>query len=433
MKCLQIILNSKNEVLRMVNTKKSWLTIFVIASILLYPLIYLEAEAPSSNPQTDHSHIKFGMSGGLTGVTKEYGKSMGEGIRAYFEKINASGGIKGHPLELILMDDAYIPTNTASNVRQLINKDHVLALIGDIGTPTILVTVPIVNEEKTVLFAPYSGSEVLRKSPSDRYVFNLRPGLREEVSALIKGILSTGIKPDEIAFFSQNDYYGDSVYKSAMDALKKAGYPNPESLPYGRYERNTYNIAGALGTIMRDSRIKNKPFKAILMGGVQDTDVLFIKLTKENFPKTIFLITSQGLPLPLNEKEKEDLKGTTFVLSEVVPDYNSALPAVKEYREDLKKYIPEAKPSYISLEGYLAAKLLIIAVKKAAEENKLNRESLVEALESLHNVDLGIGIPVSFDKTDHNALKNTWTVTLKEGELVPVNWEEIKKIVETNQ
>jgi len=413
--------------------KSVLLAIFCAVIVILSPVDFLRAEEPSGNPQIDNSPIKIGMSGALSGSIKEFGKGMVDGIRAYFAKVNASGGINGRPVQFILLDDGYDPERAAANVHQLIDKDHVLALLGDTGTPTNLVTLPIIDKDKVIFFAPYSSSELLRKTPPDRYVFNLRASNYEEVSSLIKGILSTGIKPDDLAIFAQNDAFGETVYKNTMQTLKEIGYLHPESLPYGRYERNTNNVAGALGSIMRDSRVNKRPFKVIITAGVDNSNLQFIKLTKESFPKTIFLMISTGLPIPLTEEAKEVLKDTTFVLNEVVPYVNSPLPAVKEYREDLKKYIPEAKLGFSSLEGYLVAKLFVMGLKKAADENKLNREGLVEVFESLHDVDLGIGVKISFDKNHHNVPGKSWPVTLKNGELVPVDWKDIKEQMEAHK
>jgi branched-chain amino acid transport system substrate-binding protein len=403
-----------------------------ILSILVFTLklniSFLGAEVDT---ETAINPIKIGMSASLTGSAAEYGIRLRDGVKAYFGRVNDLGGINGRKIEFIVLDDAYIPTRAAANVHQLIDKNNVLALIGNDGTPSILVTLPILEQDKTVLFAPYASADnILRKTPPNPYIFNFRPSNYEEVNSLIKGALSIGIKPEQLAFFSQNDAFGDIVYKNAMKVLKEVGVQNPESLPYGRYERNTKNIEGALGTIMRQSRLSNTPFKAVLLGGIQDSNLKFIDFTKKSFPNTLFLIISVGI-LTVDEEAKNILRDTRFVLNEVVPDPYSDFQVVQEYREDLKKYIAEnPSPSFISLESYLAAKLFTEGLKKASEENNLSREGIQKALESLKNIDFGIGIKISFDKDNHNAPGKIWPFTLKDGKLVSVDWEEIKLMQE---
>ncbi len=62
--------------------------------------------------------------------------------------------MKGRQLRLIELDDGYEPTRTAPNMRRLIEKEQVLAVIGNVGTPTAIAAIPIANEQKTLFFAP---------------------------------------------------------------------------------------------------------------------------------------------------------------------------------------------------------------------------------------------------------------------------------------
>jgi branched-chain amino acid transport system substrate-binding protein len=126
------------------------------------------------------NEILLGMSTVLTGSAENLGKDMQRGIVAGLDRANRNGGLNGRVLRLIALDDAYLPARTSSNMRQLIEKDHVLAVIGNVGTPTANVAVPIANEQKTLLFAPFAGGPNLRNEPPDRYVINFRAGYAEK-------------------------------------------------------------------------------------------------------------------------------------------------------------------------------------------------------------------------------------------------------------
>lgn len=368
--------------------------------------------------------IKIGMSTALSGPTQKLGLEMKLGIDVYFAKVNAAGGVDGRQFELIALDDKYEPALAAPNMRQLIDKDQVLAVIGNVGTPPAVVTVPIANEKHVLLFGAFTGAEVLRKEPPDRYVINLRASYEEETAAMVKGLLSIGIKPEELAFFTQNDAYGDSGYAGAMKALKAVGYSNPEALPAARYTRNTLNVEEALAQIVGAS----KPPKAIIIVGAYAPVAKFIKLVKKEIPNVLTLnvsfVGSAALASELGEE------GNNVIVTQVVPLLNVDLPAVREYLEDLKKYGGEnAKPSFGSFEGYLCAKLFFMASQRAAAKHELTREGIIDAFENMRDVDIGIDVNVTLSKDNHQALHTVWPTILVNGKYKQLSWPELRNTI----
>ncbi len=359
--------------------------------------------------------IKIGMTGSMTGGAAVSGQTMRLGIQIYFDKINAAGGIQGQKLELIAMDDGYEPLRAAANLHKLIDQDQVLAILGNNGTPAAVVAVPIVNKSKILLFGARTGYALLRKTPPDRYVINLRASHFDEVNTLIKAIIASGIKPENIAFFSQNDAFGDSIYLGGMKALKEQGYANAERLPYGRYDRNTLDVAAALGRIIEQAKY---PIKAFVLGGVYEPNAQFIKLAKTEYPNAMFLAVS-GL---INPHDLTKAENDQILVSQAVPDPATNLPAIVEYREDLKKYGGGAEPSFGSLEGYLAAKLFVMGLQKAVKEKKLTREGLIDVFNTMRDIDLGIGVSFTFSKDDHNGLTRVWISIFKDGKFIETKW-----------
>ncbi|WP_292753189.1 ABC transporter substrate-binding protein, partial [Methylophaga sp. UBA4204] len=120
----------------------------------------------------------------MTGPLAEMGLSMQAGINAFFSKVNDQGGIQGNRIELLALDDSYEPVLAASNMRQLITEHDVVAVLGNVGTPTAVVTVPIAEQSQVALVGAFSGGEVLRRDPPSRYIINFRPGYRQEVTTL---------------------------------------------------------------------------------------------------------------------------------------------------------------------------------------------------------------------------------------------------------
>ncbi|RUR09528.1 ABC transporter substrate-binding protein [Legionella sp. km772] len=393
--------------------------IFLILLSLYYPLF---AQEHYTAPQ--QSLIKIGSSTALAGQAKHLGQNMTLGEKIYFDRINALGGINGQKLSLIVYNDSYEPSQTAPNMRKLILHDKVLAVIGNVGSPTAVVSVPIVEELKTLLYGCYAGAEVLRKNPPDRYVFNFRASYAEETAAMVKGLLKAGIKPDEIAFFTQNDSFGDSGYFGAIKALKEEGYQDAEKLVNGRFTRNTLNVEEGLSEIL-DAK---KTPKAIIIVAPYLPAARFIKLAMGDLPHALFLNVS-FVGSDTLAKELGPLVDNRVIVTQVVPSYDSSLPAVKEYRQSLMRYAKGAQPDYISLEGYLATKLFVMALQRASDLNKLTREGLIDVLEDMHDVDLGIGIPITYDKKNHQALHTVWPTILKNGKFTSFDWTKLHSFI----
>lgn len=360
--------------------------------------------------------IVLGMSSALSGPAEALGNGVKSGVEAYFKKINESGGVNGNTLRLKADDDGYEPDKCGPNMRKLITEDKVLAVIGNVGTPTAVVAVPIANETKTLLFGAYTGAGVLRKSPPDRYVINFRASYEEETAAMVDAFLKAGIKPEEIAFFTQNDGYGDAGYQGGVKALKEKGYANAEKLAHGRYTRNTVNVEDALATILAASP------KAIIMVGAYKPCAAFIKMAKELLPNTLYVNVSFVGSIPLAQELGP--AGEGVIVTQVVPHFEADLKGVAQFREDLAKYSAGATAGFISLEGYLAARIFVEGVKQAGANP--TRESIIDALEGLNNLDIGIGTPISFSKSNHQASHQVWPTIIKSGKFVSMDWASLK-------
>ena len=362
------------------------------------------------------AEIKVGMSTALSGPAQALGTDMKLGVETYFKQANQSG-VNGNTLKLVALDDGYEPAKAAPNMRKLIDEDQVLAVMGNVGTPTAIVSVPIANENKTLLFGAFTGAGVLRKNPPDRYIINYRASYAEETAAMIDGLLGAGIKPEEIAFFTQNDGYGDAGYNGAMQALKAKGVVNPEKLAHGRYTRNTLNVEDGLGTIL-DTEVEPK---AIIMVGAYAPCAKFIKMAKQDLPDTKFLnvsfVGSKALAKALGDK------GDGVIVTQVVPHYDSDYATVKEYRDALKAYDAGAEPGFVSLEGYLVAKLLVEGLEKAGASP--TRESVIDSLESLLTTNIEIGAKVGLSKSEHQACHHIWPTRLESGEFVAFKWSDL--------
>lgn len=360
--------------------------------------------------------IKIGMSTALEGPAKGLGTNVKLGVESYFNKINKAGGINGNKLELVALDDGYEPKRAGPNMRQLIDKEKVVAVIGNVGTPTAVVTVPVANEKKTLLFGAVTGAGLLRKSPPDRYVINYRASYGEETAAMISGLLKSGIKPTEIALFTQNDGYGDAGYNGAIAALKANGFSNTDRIVHGRYKRNTTNVEEGLSNIL-DADVEPK---AIIMVGAYKPCARFIKLASEDLPDTLFLNVSFVGSIPLLNELGDKAEGV--IVTQVVPHFEDSLAGIKQFRDDLASFNSGARPGFLSLEGYIAARILVEGLKKAGS---IDRESVIDGLESLGSFDMGVNSLMKLSASEHQASHSVWPTRIKDGRYVSFDWSNL--------
>lgn len=371
------------------------------------------------------NELVFGMSTALTGPVADVGLAMRAGIEAAFAAANADGGRRGRHLRLVVLDDGYEPARTAPNVRRLIEVEHVLAIVGDVGTPTSVVAVPIVNASKVPFVGAFSGAGVLRRTPPDRYVVNFRASYAEETGAMVDALVQAGLDPGEIAFFTQRDAYGDAGFVGGIAALRRHGLTDESLIAHGRYERNTLGVENGLADILQHS----PPARAVIMVGAYAPCAEFIRLAGQYGLEALFLnvsfVASSSLATALG-----DCKAPVIV-TQVVPHFTSDLPILRDYIRDLHRLDGGAQPTFTSLEGYIAARLLLRAL--AAIDGEVTRESIVDALEGLGSFDLGLGRTLLLSPRQHQACDGVWPTILRAGDAVPFDWQQLPALLESGR
>lgn len=365
-------------------------------------------------PLLAQAELSFGIVAPSSGGAAPLGLGMQKGIETYFAEVNEAGGVNGETLALIARDDQYKPLQAASNTRQLLQEDEVLAAIGNVGTPTATVTIPIFNEYKTLLYGAFTGAGVLRKAPPDRYVINYRASYVQETAAMVDGLLEAGVLPEEIAFFTQNDSFGDAGYNGATQALTAHGVDNVAALAHGRFTRGTRNIHQGLATILEAPVTP----RAVIIVGTYGPAADFIREAKNDLPDTVFLNVSFVGSQALMDELGDLAEGV--IITQVVPPLNADLPAVEAYRKALETHARGSEPDFISLEGYLAAKLFVEGVRAAGANP--DREAIVDGLLGLGSVDIGLEEPLSLGPNDHQASDAVWPTIIKNGRFESVEW-----------
>ena len=364
------------------------------------------------------SEILFGISAPLSGAAKELGQNMRLGIEAAFSVANASGGVHGRRLRLIAADDGYEPTRTAETMKRLYEKDQVFGVIGNVGTPTAVVALPYALDRKMLFFGAFTGASLLRSDPPDRYVFNYRASYAEETAAVVYYLVKVKeLKPNQIAVFAQQDAYGDAGFAGVAKAVRSLGGSDKAILRLN-YQRNTLDVDDAVAQLQK-SRI---PIRAVIMVPTYRAAARFIERVRDRYPNMIFTSVSfVGSTALANELMFLGKKyATGVIVTQVVPALDGHSSLVLNYKSALDKYFPGEAPDYVSLEGYVAANVLIAALKRNGPQ--LDTERLVETLENLRDVEVGLGTPVNFSQSEHQGVHKVWGTQLDEtGHYQPID------------
>ena len=307
------------------------------------------------------------------------------GIRAMFTALNASGGVNGRPVELRQLDDAYDPAKGAENVKTFV-KDGAIGVLMPIGTSSSVGAIKAANELKVPIVGPYTGAGPVVK-PTE-YGFPVRISFDEEYSRIVNHLFTIGLS--RIAF-AHNDNPGA---RSALESTQKFIAERGEKMAGSVAIKNDGSDAAERAAELA----KLKP-KAVVLAATNEVAAKFITAYRATGNETAFYSFSFLNGQKLFQDIKKDAAGV--VISQVVPyPWNNAMPVIAEYQAAMKK-IGATEFGYASLEGYVAAKVMVEGLKRAGANP--TPESLQKGLESFKTLDIG-GIAVSYRPGEHRGL-----------------------------
>lgn len=340
---------------------------------------------PAVHAQSDK--IVLGQSAAFAGPAAQLGIQYNAGAQLFFSQINAAGGLNGHTIELRQLDDGYEPDRCAENTKKLIEQD-VLALFAYVGTPTSLAALPLALKAKIPFIAPFTGAMALRY-PLHPQVFHVRASYNDETALIVKQLNHVGL--NKVAVLYQNDAYGKAGLDGVTAALAKLGRA---PVAVASVERNTVEVAAAVATLNAATP------DAVVQISAYKTCAAYVRAArKAGYGGQFFNVSFVGTKA-LSDELGKDAAGV--VVSQVVPSpfvQNNAL--VRDFTEAVLKSGGAVTPNYSSLEGYLAARVLVEGLKHAGA-GRATREGLIAGMEAIGSRSFG-GFNVNFSKTEHVA------------------------------
>lgn len=355
------------------------------------------------------AEIVLGMASPFSGANRELGRGMRAGVEAALAEVNARGGVGGRALRLVALDDGYEPSRTLPAMRQLVEKEGVFAVIGNVGTPTAAVAIPYASQQRVVFLGALSGGDLLRKSPPDPLVFNFRPGYAQETAAAVRWLVGTRrIAPARVAVFAQDDEFGESGWRGVAEELRARGVDPAGVLRVG-YRRNSAEVSAAVARLEEQA----KDVDAVVMVATSHAAAAFVRsLRAAGLRQVVTNVSAVDSDALAEELVSDGPRATEGVfVTQVVPPPASRLPGVVRFQEAMARHGGDARPGFVALEGWISAQILLEGLRRAGPD--LDTDRLVEALESIRDLDLGIGARVSFSAEDHQGSRQVWGTVLQ--------------------
>ncbi len=451
-------------------------------------LVCVQQAGPGVCRSPADAPIRIGMSAPVSGPSQDLGTEMKKGITLAFDNQNAAGGIRGRQLQLNFRDDQYVPAAAEQAARDLLDvqpqagvpakctttttplvagtepvgasalvrgPNGVIALLGNVGTPTMVRAAPLAVETQSLFFGAFTGSgKMLRdgaSGPCGRYIFNVRASYGQEARATLEFFTKLGL-PDSahLLSFDQNDTFGQAGYDglvNAWTAMKGAPPPNTSGdaanpikrFRYTRDDQTSVPSQITAATAYLASLLASDSAPAVnvgvLMTNTYGPATAFIKGVRDwqyttpdaasRLKITLSNVSFTG-PNSLARRLKDLGQVTSptgpkaysdgVFVSQVVPNYESdSSDAVTQYKKALDA--AGLTPSFTSLEGYLAARVFIAGL--LAHQGPFTPDALIPTFEHLPNLALGLGANAGFSpcgtdvcKTQHSYSKSVWGTAL---------------------
>ncbi|MBI3286163.1 MAG: ABC transporter substrate-binding protein [Burkholderiales bacterium] len=330
------------------------------------------------------NEIVIGQSTALTGILAELGTAHTAGAKAYFDYVNSQGGVNGRKLRFVVLDDAYDVARSVANARQLIEKEKALVLFGMLGTQANTALLPLLEERAIVNFAPITGTEAVR-TPLNRHIFNIRAGYGVETEKIIAHLSVRGISKVGVVY--QNNAFGKEGLAGVEQAAHKYQLKLSAVVSLNNDSSDLEQAVGAMSAAELQAII-------LVTAGKPSSD--FIKAYNQKTKGVqYFALSVLASQASVNALGKD---GVGVIVSQVLPfPFSATTGLVRDYQKIMNK-MGVKEYSYVGIEGFLDAKVLVEGLKRSGRE--LSSDRLGAALESMGRADFD-GFVVNFNKNRH--------------------------------
>ncbi len=316
--------------------------------------------------------VVLGQSVPLTGAASEIGLAFAAGAKLYVDAFNGRKNNPGWTFELRQLDDGYEPAKATANAKKLL-EDGADVLFGFVGTASADAGAAVAKADNAIFFGPFAASDGLRDA-AHTSVFHVRPSMADEAFKMVRHCATLG--QTRIAVLAEDDTMGRAGLAAVNQALTELKLPPLVASAF--VPVNSDKVDAAVATLA-----KAQPQAIIQVSLFNSTAAFIRKMRKTGYVGAFMNFSVVGID-PLFTALGKEIGGV--VVSQVVPSpRSSATPIVKEYLAAIET--SDQSPSYESLEGFIAAKTLAEAVRRAGKG--FDRGGLQRAMAGMTDYDVG--------------------------------------------
>ena len=347
---------------------------------------------PCSSAAEDTQPIKIGAIFSVTGPASFLGAPESKTAKMLVDKINASGGVLGQKLELIIKDSSGSPEKAVSFAKQLIEEDKVLAIIGPSTSGETMQIKKLCEENQMILVSCAAADGIV--NPQAKYVFKTPQKDSQAATWIYRTMKEKGIT--KIAVLTGNDGFGASGKKQLEDLAKTEGI---EIVANEVFDKQATDLTDVL------TKIKATPgVQAVVAWTVVPAQSIVAKNMKQLDMK-IPLFQSHGFGNPkYAEQAGVAAEGILFpagrlLVVEELPDSHPQKKLLAAYKKD---YEATYKEDVSTFGGHAYDAVLIVteALKKAGTTDRAKVRDAIEGLQGL----VGTAGIYNFSATDHTGL-----------------------------
>jgi len=333
-----------------------------------------DEENGGGDPGITDDEIKIGGSYPFSGPASAY-RSIAEGAKAYFEKVNAEGGVDGRKINFITLDDAYEPPKAVQNARRLIQQEQVFALFNTLGTPNNVAIWDYVNKQKVPHLYVATGASLWGANPKAHpWTIGWQPDYVSESQAY--GDYLDKNKPRaKVAVLYQNDAFGEDLLNGFKDAIKGTDI---EIVAEESYEVTDPTVSSQMAKLANSDadtflNITTPKFGAQAIAAADKLGWKVLHIINNVSASKLLVLEPAGLDA------SQGLISTTYFKDPAGPEWADD-PAMKEYKSSIRKYSRLNPEDPFGVYGWGAAQTLVEALKNMKEPT---REALMDAVRNM--------------------------------------------------
>jgi branched-chain amino acid transport system substrate-binding protein len=356
--------------------------------------------ALADTPGVTATGLKIGNTMPYSGPVSSY-SPIGKLDAAFFNMVNEQGGVAGHRIEFLSLDDGYSPPKTVEDIRRLVEEDGVAFLFNTLGTPTNTAIVRYVNQKKVPHLFVATGAAKWGDYKQYPWTMGFQPDYRTEAQIYAKYILKE--KPDaKVAVLYQNDDFGKDYLVGLREVF---GDRYAKTVTEATYEPTDPTIDSQITTLQGTGA------DALVVVAAPKFAAQAIRKVHDLGWKPLFIMSNVSISVgsvitPAGPENAIGLISTGYLKDPTDHQWDNDA-GMQEWRAFMAKNMPGADLSDANYVYAYAASTLMLHVLQQCNGD-FSRENVMKQAESVHDLQLPTilpGIKASTSHTDHRPIK----------------------------